>query len=72
MVVKVKEKFEETINVENTPNLKDAFYVEKKMSDIKKEFYLIKRTLIISTIDTEFINFGENDNRHNVEFFNAH
>ena len=72
MVVKVKEKFEETINVKKTPNLKNAFYVEKKMSDIKKEFYLIKRNLLISTIGTEFVNFVENDNRHNVEFFNAH
>ena len=41
MAVKVKESFEKTRQVKNT------FYVDKEMQDIMKEFYLIKRNLII-------------------------
>ena len=37
-----------------------------------KEFYQIKRNLIISTIDTDFVKILENGNRYNFEFFNVH
>ena len=55
-----------------TTNLKNTFYMDKEIQDIKKEFYLIKRSFIISTIDTDFVNFLENGNGYNVEFFNVH
>ena len=42
MIVKVKEKFEKTRHVKN------IFHEDKEMTDIMKEFYLIKRNLIIS------------------------
>ena len=48
MVVKVKEYFEKTRQVKNNDKCKkNTFYEDKEMQDIMKEFYLIKRNLVI-------------------------
>ena len=46
MVVKVKEYFEKTRYVKKTTNLKNTFYVDKEIQDIKKQ-YQIERNLMI-------------------------
>ena len=51
---------------------KYIFYVDQEMQDIMKEFCLIKRNLIISTTDTDCVNFLENSNRYGAENFNVH
>ena len=48
MVVKTKESFEKTRQVKKTINLKNTFYEDKEMQDIKKKYYQMKRNLIIS------------------------
>ena len=58
--------------VKITTNLKNTFYEEKEKQDIKKEYYQIKKSLIILTSDTDFVNFLANGIRYNVEFFNVH
>ena len=47
MVVKVKESFEKLDMSKIMTNLKSMYYEDKGMQDIMKEFYLIKRNLII-------------------------
>ena len=48
MVVKVKQQFETTRHVKKKINLKNTFYEDEKTQIIMKEFYLIKRNLVIS------------------------
>ena len=55
MVVKVKEYFEKTRQLKTTTNLKNTFYEDKEILDIMKEFYQIKRNLIISSIFSKSI-----------------
>ena len=45
---------------------------DKEMHDIMKEVYLIKRHRIISTFNTDFVNFLENGNRHKVKVFRVY
>ena len=45
---------------------------DKEMQDIMKEFYLIKRHLIISTFNNDFVKFLENGNRYKVEIFRVY
>ena len=52
MVVKVEEYFEKT-----TTNLKNTFYVERKMQDIMKKNYQLKINLIISILFPIQFNF---------------
>ena len=72
MVVKVKEYFEKLDMLKIMPILKSLNYVDKEMRDIVNGFYLIKRNLIISTFNTDFVNFLENGNRYKVEFFRVY
>ena len=50
-------------------NLKNTFYEDKEMHDIMKEFYQVKRNLIIYHT---FTNFQEDYNEYGAEFFNVH
>ena len=71
MVVKVKEYFEKTRNVKN--NDKSKKYILRGQRNVRYyERILSNKNLIISTIDTDFVNFLENGNRYKVEFSNVH
>ena len=48
MVVKSKEYFEKCREVKKMTNLKNTFYEDKEIQDIMKNYYQIKRNLIIS------------------------
>ena len=65
----MKENFEKTRHKKMMIKLKNIIYEEKEMWDTMIEFYLIKRNLIISTIDANFVNFLEEYNRYKVEKF---
>ena len=71
MVVKVKEYFEKTRHVKN--NDKSKKYILRGQRNVRYyERILSNKNLIISTIDTDFVNFLENGNRYKVEFSNVH
>ena len=50
MVVKLKEKFGKTRQVNKMMKVKSTFYEDKEMRDIMIEFYLIKKIPIISPL----------------------
>ena len=52
-----------------TTNLKNTFYVDKEIQDSMKEFYQIKRNLIIQH---NFTNFLEDYNRYRAEIFRVY
>ena len=52
-----------------TTNLKSTSYEDNEKQDIMKEFYQIKRNLIINPI---FINFLEGGNRYGAEIFRVY
>ena len=48
MVVKVKKTLKRLDKLKILINLKNTFYLERKIQDTMIEFYLIKRNLIVS------------------------
>ena len=50
MVIKSKEYLKKQDTSKIMTKIKNTFYVDKEMQDIKKEFYQIKKNLIMSSI----------------------
>ena len=69
MVIKIKEYSEKTRHIKNNDKSKKYIYVDKKIQDIMKKYYQIKRTLIFQH---NFTNFIEDYNRYRAEIFNIH
>ena len=69
MVIEIKEYSEKTRHIKNNDKSKKYIYVDKKIQDIMKKYYQIKRTLIIQH---NFTNFIEDYNRYRAESFNVH
>ena len=55
MVVKIKEYFEKTRQVKKTTNLKNTFYEDRKIQDIMKKNYQIKKNQLILSIFSKTI-----------------
>ena len=72
MVVKIKEHFDKTRYVKNNDKSKNYNLRGQRNTRYHEKNYQIKRNLIISTTDIDFVNFLEDYNRYRAEIFRVY